>query len=152
MYRSRGHGRRIRRPCEIDSRAVTDGEVREPEAAPVDRDAAADERIAGEKHPIGRMLVIGTIVSLIGIALVLWIDWFPPAGATAANDIDTLYDVLLIVSVPVFVLVMTIAIYCVWKFRARPGDMRDGPPIHGNTRLELVWETIPFIIHSSLAA
>src|SRR5205807_3605334 len=65
---------------------------------------------------------------------------------------DTLYDVLLIVSVPIFVLVMTVAIYSVVRFRARPGDTGDGPPIHGNARLEVVWVVIPFIMVSSLAA
>jgi cytochrome c oxidase subunit 2 len=131
---------------------VSDGERREPEAQPVEREPTADDRIAGEKHPIGKMLLLGLVASLIGIALVLWIDWFPPEGSTAAKPIDTLYDVLLIVSVPIFVLVMTVAIYCIWKFRARPGDMRDGPPIHGNTRLEIIWVTIPFIIVTALAA
>ena len=43
-----------------------------------------------------------------------------------ADKIDTLYDVLLICSVPIFVLVMTIAIYSVVRFRAKPGDMGDG--------------------------
>ena len=52
---------------------------------------------------------------------------------------------------PVFVLVMTIAIYSVWRFQAKPGDMRDGPPIHGNTRLEVVWVTIPFLMVTALA-
>jgi cytochrome c oxidase subunit II len=60
--------------------------------------------------------------------------------------------VLLIVSVPIFVLVMMVAIYSVVRFRARPGDKGDGAPIHGNTRLEIVWVTIPFLIVSSLAA
>jgi cytochrome c oxidase subunit 2 len=130
---------------------VTEGEAREPKAEPVDRDPAADERIAGEAHPIGRMLLIGVIASLIGIAIVLSIDWFPAQGDTAAAKIDTLYDVLLICSVPIFVLVMTVALYSVWKFRARPGDMRDGAPIHGNTKLEIVWVTIPVILVSGLA-
>jgi cytochrome c oxidase subunit II len=110
-----------------------------------------DPRIAGEKHPVGRMIGIGVVASLIGIAITLWIDWFPQRGSTAAGKIDTLYDVLLICSVPVFVLVMTIAIYSVVRFRARPGDMGDGPPIHGNTRLEIIWVTIPFIMVTALA-
>ena len=29
--------------------------------------------------------------------------------------------------------------------------MRDGAPIHGNTRLEIIWVTIPFLIVSALA-
>jgi cytochrome c oxidase subunit 2 len=78
-------------------------------------------------------------------------DWFPEQGDTAAKDIDTLYDVLLIASVPIFVLVMTIAIYSVVKFRAKPGETGDGPPIHGNTRLEIAWVTIPFLLVTGLA-
>src|SRR4051812_8137265 len=97
------------------------------------------------------MIGIGIIASLIGIAITLWIDWFPEQGATSANKIDTLYDVLLICSVPVFVLVMTIAIYSVVRFRAKPGDLGDGAPIHGNTRLEVIWVTIPFIMVTALA-
>jgi cytochrome c oxidase subunit II len=110
-----------------------------------------DPRIAGEKHPVARMIGIGIFASLIGIAITLLIDWFPEPAASSAGKIDTLYDVLLICSVPVFVLVMTIAIYSVWRFRAKPGDMGDGPPIHGNTRLEVIWVTIPFIMVSALA-
>src|ERR671927_736446 len=104
------------------------------------------------QHPIARMLLIGLVASLIGDAVVLLIDWFPVGATTKAHEIDTLYDVLLIVSVPIFVLVMTVAIYSVVKFRARPGDMGDGAPIHGNTRLEVVWVAVPTIIVSVLAA
>jgi cytochrome c oxidase subunit II len=65
---------------------------------------------------------------------------------TAASKIDTLYDVLLMFSVPIFVLVMTVAIYSVIKFRARPGDLGDGAPIHGNTRLEVFWTALPTVL------
>jgi cytochrome c oxidase subunit II len=95
------------------------------------------------------MLGIGVFASIIGIVITLLIDWFPSGASESARQIDTVYDVLLICSVPVFVLVMTIAIYSV--VRARPGDMRDGAPIHGNTRLEIVWVTIPFIMVTALA-
>ncbi|HEX6583137.1 MAG TPA: cytochrome c oxidase subunit II [Thermoleophilaceae bacterium] len=110
-----------------------------------------DPRIEGEKHPVARMIGIGLFASLIGIAITLWIDWFPENAAGEAGTIDTLYDVLLICSVPIFVLVMTIAIYSVVRFRAKPGDMGDGAPIHGNTRLEIIWVTIPFIMVTALA-
>jgi cytochrome c oxidase subunit 2 len=110
-----------------------------------------DPRIAGEKHPVAKMIGIGVLASLVGIAITLWIDWFPEAGSTSASKIDTLYDVLLICSVPVFVLVMTVAIYSVVRFRAKPGDLGDGAPIHGNTRLEVIWVTIPFIMVTALA-
>jgi cytochrome c oxidase subunit II len=133
----------------IDSRAVD-------ERDPVAQDTAkgppeTDPRIEGEKHPVARMIGIGVFASLIGIAITLLIDWFPQDGSAAARQIDTVYDVLLICSVPVFVLVMTIAIYSVVRFRAKPGDMGDGPPIHGNTRLEVIWVTIPFLMVTALA-
>jgi cytochrome c oxidase subunit II len=110
-----------------------------------------EQRPAHQKHPLARMIAIGVIASIIGVFICLQIDWFPTAGSTQADKIDTLYDVLLIVSVPVFVLVMTIAIYSVFAFRAKPGDTGDGAHIHGNTRLEIVWVTIPFLIVSALA-
>jgi cytochrome c oxidase subunit 2 len=110
-----------------------------------------EQRPAHQKHPLARMIAIGVIASVIGVFICLQIDWFPTAGSTQADKIDTLYDVLLIVSVPVFVLVMTIAIYSVFAFRAKPGETGDGAHIHGNTRLEVVWVTIPFLIVSALA-
>ena len=105
------------------------------------------------KHPIAPAVVIAVIASAIGIALALWIDWFPVDAATQAAPIDTLYDVLMIVSVPIFVLVVTVILYCVWAFRMRPGqEHEDGPPIHGNTRLEVVWTAVPAIILVSLCS
>jgi cytochrome c oxidase subunit 2 len=98
------------------------------------------------------MFAIGIVASIIGVVIALAIDWLPVNAADSTKDIDTLYDVLLIVSVPVFVLVMVVTIYSVYRFRARPGETGDGAPIHGNTRLEVVWVLVPFIIVSVLAA
>jgi cytochrome c oxidase subunit II len=94
-----------------------------------------------------QMLIIGAVASVLGIALALWIDWFPIPASEQAGPIDTLWDVLLIASVPVFVLVETIVLYCAIKFRMRPGEeLKDGPPIHGNTKLEIIWTAIPAIL------
>jgi cytochrome c oxidase subunit II len=94
-----------------------------------------------------RMLLIGAVASAIGIAVALAIDWFPTQASVQGEKIDTLWDVLLIASVPVFVLVETVVLYCAIKFRVRPGqELMDGPPIHGNTRLEIIWTAIPAIL------
>jgi cytochrome c oxidase subunit 2 len=99
------------------------------------------------RHQLAQMLGIGLIASAIGTALVLAVDWFPPAASTQAKEIDRLFHVLLVVSVPIFVLVEVIVLYSVWKFRMRPGEeLKDGPPIHGNTKLEVVWTTIPAML------
>ena len=85
-----------------------------------------------------QMLGIGVIASILGIIAGLLIDWFPVAASGQAKPIDTLWDVLLIASIPVFVMVQVIVLFSVWKFRMRPGEeLLDGPPIHGNTRLEV---------------
>src|SRR3954447_14662770 len=99
------------------------------------------------------MLVIGIVASVVGTYGALQIDWFPTAASTAAPKIDTLYDWLLGAPVPMFVLVMSVALFCVVRFRVRPGDPieADGAPIHGHTRLEIVWVTIPFLIVTALA-
>jgi cytochrome c oxidase subunit 2 len=106
----------------------------------------------GGKHPLMRMFLLAAIASAIGVAVGLAIDWFPTDATSSADSIDTLYDVLVIVSVPIFVLVMTVAIYSVVRFRARPGDKSDGAPIHGNARLEVIWVAVPTIIVAALAA
>src|SRR5215213_5615426 len=95
------------------------------------------------RRELRQMLLIGAVASAGGIALALLIDWFPTAASRQAGPIDTFWDVLLIVSVPIFVLVETVVLYCVWRFRVRPGEEeQDGPPIHGNTMLEVVWTAV----------
>jgi cytochrome c oxidase subunit 2 len=99
------------------------------------------------------MLGIGAIASALGIALALAINWFPVAASKEAHQIDTLWDVLLIVSVPIFVMVITIVLFSATRFRMRPGEeLADGPPIHGNTRLEVIWTAIPAIILVALCS
>ena len=94
-----------------------------------------------------QMLGIGVVASILGIAAGLLIDWFPVAASEEAKPIDTLWDVLIIASVPVFVGVTVVVLFSVVKFRMRPGEENlDGPPIHGNTRLEVIWTAIPAIL------
>jgi cytochrome c oxidase subunit 2 len=94
-----------------------------------------------------QMVGIGVVASILGIAAGLLIDWFPIAASDEAKPIDTLWDVLIIFSVPVFVGVTVVVLFSVWKFGMRPGEENlDGPPIHGNTRLEVIWTAIPAII------
>jgi cytochrome c oxidase subunit II len=97
------------------------------------------------------MVVIGVIACAIGIPVALAIPWFPTDASRQAHNVHTLYNVLLIASVPIFVLVETVVLFSVWKFRMRPGqEEMDGPPIHGNTRLEVVWTAIPALLVVSL--
>lgn len=103
------------------------------------------------KTNFAQMALVGVVASAVGIVGGLLIDWFPEAASTQSGPIDTLWDVLLIVSVPVFVLVTIVVLYAVKWFRVRPGEEQmDGEPIHGNTRLEVIWTAVPSIIIAAL--
>jgi cytochrome c oxidase subunit 2 len=92
-------------------------------------------------------IVAALIATAIGIVLGYTIHWFPVQASTQAHNTDRLYHVLVDVSIPIFVLVVTVVLYSVWQFRMKPGEeLKDGPPIHGNTRLEVFWTTIPALI------
>ena len=105
------------------------------------------------KRALTEMAVVGVIASILGVALGLAIDWFPAQASTQARSIDTLWDVLIIVSVPIFVLVCVVVLFSVKEFRMRPGqENQDGPPIHGNTKLEIVWTAIPAVILVALSS
>jgi cytochrome c oxidase subunit II len=105
----------------------------------------------GGRRTIRQMALVGLVASAIGIVIGLAIDWFPVQGSTQAKKIDTFWDVLIICSVPIFVLVTTIVLFAARDFRMRPGqENMDGPPIHGNTKLEVVWTAVPAIMLVSL--
>jgi cytochrome c oxidase subunit 2 len=98
-----------------------------------------------------RSLAIAALAALlataIGIVVSYAIHWFPAQASTQAHNSDRLYHVLVIASVPIFVLVVTVVLYSVWQFHMKPGEeLKDGPPIHGNTRLEVFWTALPTVL------
>jgi cytochrome c oxidase subunit 2 len=112
---------------------------------------ATPHRPAPSRRVILRLLAIGVLAAAIGIVLGLLIPWFPPAAATQAHTIDTLYYVLIVATVPIFVLVTTIVLFSAWRWRMRPGEERlDGPPIHGSTQLEVIWTALPSALIAAL--
>jgi cytochrome c oxidase subunit 2 len=108
---------------------------------------STEERRERGGRSVAQMVVVGVLASAIGIAFGIAIDWFPADSSTQAGPIDTLWDVLIIASVPMFVLVTVVVGYAIVDFRMRPGEENlDGPPIHGNTRLEIIWTALPAVL------
>jgi cytochrome c oxidase subunit II len=85
-------------------------------------------------------------LTVVGSVILLQFDWFGDAASDEASPIDTLFDVMIVLSTFVFAVVMVMFGYAIWKFRAKPGDESDGEPVHGNTKLEIAWTVIPTII------
>jgi len=96
--------------------------------------------------PIAKMLAATVALTAAISAVMLPINWDGQQASTAAPKVDTLLDVMIVLSSFVFALVMVMLFYALWKFKAKPGDESDGEPIHGNTRLEVAWTLIPTII------
>jgi cytochrome c oxidase subunit 2 len=65
--------------------------------------------------------------------------FFPEAGGGSqqAEDTRTLYVIIFVIALPVFVGVEGLLFYCLFKYRAQKG--RVAAQIHGNTRLEIGW-------------
>ncbi len=78
----------------------------------------------------------------------------PPGPATPSGEaISRLYWIVLGLCAVVFVLVETALIFFIVRFRRRRDtpESAEGPQIHGNTRLEIIWTAIPAIILAALA-
>ena len=78
----------------------------------------------------------------------------PPRSATDSGDaINEVYWVVFGACALVFVLVETALILFIFRFRRRKDRAGDaeGPQIHGNTRLEVVWTVIPALMLVALA-
>ncbi len=75
-----------------------------------------------------------------------------PASPNASR-ISSAYYLILGFTAAIFVLVETLLVTFVWKYRSRgrPRDV-EGAQIHGHTRLELIWTAGPVLILAIIAA
>jgi cytochrome c oxidase subunit 2 len=96
--------------------------------------------------PLAKLIVAIVVLTVITSVIMLIPNWNGEQASTAADDIDKLLDVMIVLSSFVFSIVMVMLGYSVYKWRARPGDEGDGEPIHGNTNLEIAWTAIPTVI------
>src|ERR671933_224260 len=68
-----------------------------------------------------------------------------------AGQIDSVYWVVTAICIGIFAIVAGVSVYAVWKFRAPPDDWEDGSPIHGHTRLEVVWTAVPLVLVTAIS-
>ena len=77
-------------------------------------------------------------------------DFLAPEGPTARAQ-DRLWNIVFWVAVAVFVLVQTMLVVVLIRFRARPTDTQLPKQTHGNVKLEVVWTIIPALILAFIA-
>jgi cytochrome c oxidase subunit 2 len=104
-------------------------------------DAKNDPRRRGARRT-GRVRLALILGLSVCASLLLAPDAFanfltPKSGGQPANQIHSLYMIVLYIAAVVFALVEGALIYSVYKFRAKKGAV--AAQIHGNTRLEIGW-------------
>jgi cytochrome c oxidase subunit 2 len=87
----------------------------------------------------------------LGHLLAATLSFFTPesGGSPNANNIDSLYKIILVIALVVFVAVIGALSYALVKFRARKGSTP--AQIRGNTRLETAWTVGAAVILVGLA-
>jgi len=97
-------------------------------------------------------IVIAGAIILVGGFLIgtLAPQSLPTSGSAQAQQVDALFQFMLVIGGAIFLLVQGVLLYSVIRYRARPGDQSDGPAIHGNTMLEFIWTVIPAVIVTAI--
>jgi cytochrome c oxidase subunit II len=86
------------------------------------------------------------LLAVLALAPPASAGWFLPEsdGSPNADAIRTLYILIALIALVIFVLVEGLLIWSLVKFRARKG--RVAAQIHGNTQLEIGWTVAAFVI------
>jgi cytochrome c oxidase subunit 2 len=99
---------------------------------------------------IASLLGIGVIAGGIAAAVALAVPWLPVSASKEAGRIDFEFWFVVTICIVIFAVVAAAILYSVVRFRAAPDDESDGPPIHGNTALEIGWTLIPTILVTAI--
>ena len=98
-----------------------------------------------------RLLVAWAVLSVIGVFIAMQVHLPPGDQSTQSVDETSLLQLMLIISAPVFVGVVLFILYSAFAFRQKGGALDDGPPSHGNFRLQVAWVAITAVIVLVLA-
>lgn len=90
-----------------------------------------------------------TVLALLLWPLVIKTDIPNPASEVRANW-NSLFMQVFAIAMVVAVVVWGLLIYAIIRFRAKEGGPKDGPHIHGNTKLEIAWTLAPTMVFAWL--
>jgi cytochrome c oxidase subunit 2 len=98
-----------------------------------------------------QLVLIGAIAGGIATAVAVAVPWLPHFAGKEADRIGFVFWFTTIICIGIFALVAAVSVYSLWKFRAKPGDDSDGPPIHGHTGLEIAWTAVPAVLVTAIS-
>lgn len=98
------------------------------------------------------ILICTLIDALLSYQVSRWAyGWLPIPASTAAPYVDGLFSLEVGIGSFIFIGCVGFILWSVIVNRAEKYDESDGLPIEGNTRLEITWTVIPFVIVMALA-
>lgn len=111
----------------------------------------------GSGQLVAGLITIAVVLVTIGVLAAAgitpqraWDSFFPVGGATPVTDravaTKALYDIVFYIAVAIFLIVETIIVFTVLRYRRKPGDEALPPQIHGNNLVEVIWTAIPTAI------
>jgi cytochrome c oxidase subunit 2 len=108
-----------------------------------------------ERTHARRLFVIWAALTVVGVLLIVFVagPHMPPGTfSQEARDQRNINILLAALAVPVLFGVWTCLIYIVSAFRQGQGELEDGPPVRGHSRLQVVWVLATAVIVLSLGA
>jgi len=102
----------------------------------------------GARHGL-RIFLIWLPLAVIA-DLLIWFVWYPhmPPGRMTDQAQGQQFDiaVMAVLAAPVLLFVWVYFAYALIVWRRQPGDDEDGPPLHGNTKVQATWITATAVI------
>jgi len=97
-----------------------------------------------------RVLLVALLLAAAATAVAIFIPWLPDQASTEGGRIDFVFWFVTAICIGIFSVVASLSVYSLIKFRAKPDDDSDGPPIHGHTGIEITWTVIPLALVLSM--
>jgi cytochrome c oxidase subunit 2 len=111
-------------------------------------EAPAASAPAEPRHGL-RIFAIWLPLAVIADVLI-WAVWRPhmPPGDMSTSASHQQFDIAImaVLAAPVVLFVWTYAAYALVSWRHREGDEEDGPPIHGNAKIQATWIGVTAVI------
>jgi cytochrome c oxidase subunit 2 len=111
-------------------------------------EAPASSTTAGPNHGL-RIFLFWLPLAVIA-DLLIWFVWYPhmPPGRMSSSAAHQQFDiaVMAVMCAPVLLFVWTYAAYALVNWHHRAGDEEDGPPIHGNAKIQATWIGVTAVI------
>ena len=86
------------------------------------------------------------VLSVASMAVFARVEILPQIASKEAEIENSAFVLLTVVSMPVLWFVVVGLAYSAIRFRARPDDASDGPPVHGHTGFQAGWLFVTFVM------